>query len=155
AQHLPGPVRTFLRDGVRIGGVQIAGWWIVLGVLGIIALLWVRSLLRRMRSSMRRSKKRRKRTKRVEVDLSEDLASIGDAFTEESGERVFVKGLPARLRLVILSLGNRNPGGLSEEMADRVLDWIKPGFAHATAGDFPRVRVWPPFYSPGGFATNV
>ena len=38
-------------------------------------------------------------------------------------------------------------------MADRVLDWIKPGLAEVTGVDYPRVRVWPPQYSYDGFAT--
>ncbi len=66
-----------------------------------------------------------------------------------------VKRLPARLRLVILSLGTRHTGELTEDMADRVLDWIKPGLAAVASHESPAVRVWPPFYSAEGFATAV
>jgi hypothetical protein len=56
---------------------------------------------------------------------------------------------------VVLSSGTRNTGGLSEEMVDRVLDWIKPGLSEVTASDYPRVRLWPPYYSFNGFATSL
>jgi hypothetical protein len=148
-QHLPEPVKDWLKNG---------GWWIVLGGLGVIAILWARSLFSKLRRAGRKSKKKSKKkkvTKVKAVKLAEDLASIGDAYTDEGEQRVLVKGLPARLRLVVLSQGNKNPGGLREDMADRVLDWIKHGLAEATAQDYPRVRVWPPFYDAGGFATNL
>ena len=72
-------------------------------------------------------------------------------MTEESSRRLTINGLPARLRLVVLSLGSRHGDELQPEMVDRVLDWLKPGLAQVASNDFPRVRVWPPFYSAGGF----
>jgi len=116
-------------------------------------LLWLRLLVRKLGGAVRpRHKKKKRRKKSVAVDLREDLRGLGETYTEEGSQRLTVKGLPARLRLVILSLGTRNAGELSEEMVDRVLDWIKPGLAEVTASDYPRVRVWPPFYSRDGFA---
>src|SRR5262249_14719439 len=81
------------------------------------------------------------------------LRDLGEPLTEEGSQRLTVKGVPARLRLVILSQGARNAGELSAEMVERVLDWIKSGLAEVTAVDYPRVRVWPPFYSGDGFTT--
>jgi hypothetical protein len=52
-------------------------------------------------------------------------------------------------------MGTQGGGGLSEDMADRVLDWIKNGLAEVAAHDGPGVRVWPPFYSADGFATAL
>ena len=52
-------------------------------------------------------------------------------------------------------MGNRSGGDLSEEMADRVLDEIRPGLAEVTSYDNPGVRVWPAFYSSDGFATGL
>src|SRR5262249_34831950 len=83
------------------------------------------------------------------------LARLGEAYTEEGPRRPTVKGLPGRLRLVGLCQAARNTGELSEEMADRVLDWIKPGLAEVAACDYPRVCVWPPNYSAEGFAITV
>jgi hypothetical protein len=145
-RHLPEPVQHFLDRG---------GLWGVLAVLGFIALLWLRWLVRKLRGavSMPRRKKKKRRMKSVAINLKENLRQIGEGFTEPGPQQVTVKGVPARLRLVILSLGTRNAGELSEEMADRVLDWIKPGLAEVTATDYPRVRVWPPYLSADGFAT--
>lgn len=147
-RYLPEPVRNWLDGG---------GWWVVFGIAGVVALLWLRSILRqfvRVLSKPRRKRKQRV-SKKVAVNLKENLRFIGDASTEEGSQRLIVNGLPARLRLVILSLGARNAGELSPEMSDRVLDWIKPGLAEVCAEDYPRVRVWPPFYSAGGFETAV
>jgi hypothetical protein len=147
-KHLPEPVMTFLDKG---------GWWGVLGVLAVLALLWLRWLVRKLGGAIRprRKKKKKRRTKSVTVNLKENLQKIGHAYTEEGPRQITVRGLPARLRLVVLSSGTRNMGGLSEEMVDRVLDWIKPGLSEVTAGDYPRVRPWPPFYSFNGFATAL
>jgi hypothetical protein len=144
-KHLPEPVQNFLDKG---------GWWAILGVLGVLVLLWLRLLVRKLGGALGpRHKKKKRRKKSVAVDLKEDLGSLGETYTERGPQQLTVKGLTARLRLVILSLGARNAGELSPEMVDRVLDWIKPGLAEVTGGDFPRVRVWPPFYSRDGFAT--
>src|SRR5262249_39674854 len=52
-KHLPEPVQNFL-DG--------NGWWWVLGALGLVALLWLRSIVRRMigaRPKPRKGKKKK------------------------------------------------------------------------------------------------
>lgn len=147
-RHLPGPVLAFLDGG---------GWWGVLGVGAVLALLWLRWLVRKLGGAVSRPrhKKKKRRTKSVPLKLKESLRQIGEAYTEEGPQQITVRGLPARLRLVVLSSGTRKTGNLTEEMLDRVLDWIKPGLAEATASDYPRVRLWPPFYSFDGFATAL
>jgi hypothetical protein len=144
-ERLPEPVQQFLDKG---------GWWVVFGAAAVILLIWLRAILRRLAGALRpRRKKRRPKSKKVAVNLKEKLKDIGEAYTEEGPRQITVKGLPARLRLVILSRGSRTAGELSAEMVDRVLDWIKPGLAEVTSGDYPRVKVWPLFYSHSGFAT--
>jgi hypothetical protein len=148
-KHLPEPVRTFLDGG---------GWWVVLGVAGLIALLWLRSLVRKLTRPQKRSKHRKRKMVRKKTSgpkLKEDLAWIGSGYAEEGAQRLTIKRLPARLRLVILSLGTRHTGELTEDMADRVLDWMKPGLAAVVSHEPPAVRVWPPFYSAEGFATAL
>jgi hypothetical protein len=148
-KHLPQPVQDFLEGG---------GWWVVLGVLGILALLWIRALVRKLRGVVRPLKRKKgKRRRRVPspAPLRENLKLIGAGFTDVGPSRLVVKGLPARLRLVVMSMGTQGGGELSEDMADRVLDWIKDGLAEIAANDGPGVRVWPPFYSADGFATAL
>jgi hypothetical protein len=149
------PVTKRLPESVQ-GLLDQGGWWVLFGALALIILLWLRWLLRRLVGALsrpRRKKKKKRRTKTVTVSLKEDLRQVGEAYTEEGPRRLTVKGVPARLRLVVLALGARNTGELNQGMVDRVLDWIKPGLADVTSGDYPRVRVWPPFYSLEGFAT--
>src|SRR5262249_39640907 len=73
--HLPEPVRNFLDRG---------GWWVVLGGCAFLALLWLRSLLRRLRGAIRKPKKRKKKGRRAgaaPVPLKEDLKWIGEGYT--------------------------------------------------------------------------
>jgi hypothetical protein len=145
-KHLPQPVQNFLDRG---------GWWGVFAVLGILVLLWLRLILRKLRGAVSgpRRRKKKRRMKSVTINLKENLSRLGEGYNDPGPKQVTIKGMPGRLRLVILSLGTRNAGELSEEMADRVLDWIKPGLAEATAVDYPRIRLWPPFFSADGFTT--
>jgi hypothetical protein len=145
-KHLPEPVQQFLERG---------GWWAIFGVLFLIILLWLWSILKRLAGALSHPRRRRKKKvpKKLAGSLRESLKRIGEAYTEEGPRQVTVKGMPARLRLVVLSPGGNSAGQLTPAMVDRVLDWIKPGLAEVTTGDFPRIKVWPPFYSLDGFAT--
>jgi hypothetical protein len=149
-KHLPEPVQNFLNDQ--------GGWWWILGGVAVLALLWLRSIIRKLSGSRRPAKKKKgkkKKGKAAPVIRREELALIGEGFTETGPRRILVKGVPAKLRLVVLSMGTKGGGGLNEDMADRVLDWIKEGLAQVASYDTPGVRVWPPFYSADGFATAL
>jgi hypothetical protein len=147
-RHLPQPVQRFLDEG---------GWWWVLGICAVLALLWLRALLGKLRKASRLFRRKRK-TKRARVPSAlgrEDLHLLGAGFTDEGPHRLVIKGIPARLRLVVLSPGTQGGGELSEDMADRVLDWIKRGLAEVASHDDPGIRIWPPFPSAAGFAKAV
>jgi hypothetical protein len=136
------------------------GWWLVIGAVVLVALLWLRGLWRRLSQALRRRRRKKARPRKiVPQNLREDLTVLGEGFTEEGPQQVTVKGLPARLRLAVLAAGSRDLGALDEEAADRVLDWISPGLAEAAAHDYPAVRLWPPSYTEEGFqhtfAANV
>jgi hypothetical protein len=145
-RHLPEPAQNFLAKG---------GWWVVIGSTGLIALLWLRSILRRLGGGFRKPKTRPHRRKGAPSIPKERLALITAGFTDRGPQQLMVKGLPARLRLVILSPATRDASDIGEEMADRILDWIKPGLAEVASYDQPGVRVWPPFYSADGFAVAL
>jgi hypothetical protein len=146
-KHLPQPVQDFLDKN---------GWWWVLGGGALVVLLWVRSLVRKLTGTGHKpKKKKRKKQKGFPVRLREDLKWLGEGFSAAGPQQLLVKGLPARLRLVVLSMGNKSGGELSEEMADRVLDEIMPGLAEVTSYDSPGVRVWPAYLSSDGFALAV
>lgn len=146
-KHLPAGVQDWLEDG---------GWFWTLGVLLILALFWIRRLVRRVNKSIQRMRKRKKKPrKKVSVNLTEDLKSLETSYTEPGDERITVKGMPCRLRLVIMSSAGKGGEELSEEMADWLLDFIKPGLSALVASDYPRVRLWAPTYSTDAFASLV
>jgi hypothetical protein len=149
-KHLPQSVQDSLDKG--------NGWWWVLGVSGLFAVLWVRSIVQRLTGVAHKpkgKKRKKRRAKGSPPKLREELKWVGEGFSQGGPQRLVVKGLPARLRLVVLSMGNKSGGDLSEEMADRVLDEIKPDLAEITSYDNPAVRVWPAFYNSEGFATGL
>jgi hypothetical protein len=131
------------------------GWLGLFAFIALLLLVWVWVTLRRLvRLFTRRGKKKKQpRTKAGDGSLKVNLTRLGDAYTDEGPRQVTVKGMPARLRLVVLSRGSRTAGDLTPHMADRVLDWIKPGLADVTTGDYPRICAWPLFYGYAGFAT--
>ncbi len=148
-RHLPQGIQEFLAEG---------GWWLVIGALGVLALIWALALLNRMMRTFfkprkRKKKKKKPRTRYLEADLSENLGELGDVYTEEGDQMVTIKGLPARTRLVLLAAGSRDVTELTPEMADRLLDLMRPGLAAIVAHDSPRIALWPPQYSSEAFPT--
>jgi hypothetical protein len=148
------PVTRYLPEGAR-HFLDAGGWWFLLGAVGFLALVWFLNLWRRLVKVLFRPRRRKKkrRTKTVSADLGEDLAPLLQVWTEEGPERLTVKGLSARARLVVLAAGSRDADLLEPEMADRLLDLMRPGLSAVVAHDTPRVVLWPPQYSGGGFST--
>jgi hypothetical protein len=144
-RRLPGPIRQFLDAG---------GWWLIVLVLGVVALFWVRSLVERLRVAISRPRPPRARWWHINPVrvLHEDLAPLAVTYTEPGPRVLSVYGQPARLRLVVMAPAERGVGELDESMADRLLDCIEPGLGEVAAADYPRVRIWPRQAGPGGFA---
>jgi hypothetical protein len=143
-RYLPTWARQFLDGG---------GWWLVLGGAAVIVLLWLRGILRSLARLFARPHRKKKKRRRVKhgLDLREDLTLLAQAATEEPPRRLTVKGVRARLRLVVLASATRDGEAPHEDAVDHLLDWIKPGLAAVCSYDYPRVRVWPAFYSEDGF----
>lgn len=135
-QHLPPAVQEFLDDG---------GWWLLLLALVVAVGFWLRALWRRLRRAM--SHKSRQRRKRHAQDkdsrLVIDLDLVGDAFTDPGPQQLTVRGQPGRLRLVILAPSPSYVGELLPEMAESLLDWLRPGLGEILDADKPRQVVWP------------
>jgi hypothetical protein len=139
--RLPKPCVDFLNAG---------GWWLIFLVMGLITVFYVTSLYRRVRRvGFRSRKRRRKRT--LHSPMDEDLSSLAVSFTDPSERVVTVKGLAARLRLVVMAPAGKDVGELHEGMLESLLDWIKPGLGQIAASDQPRTRIWPMQYSATGF----
>jgi hypothetical protein len=141
-QLLPEGVRRVLDGG---------GWLVILVLAALLALFWTRRALQAVRKFFRRRRRKKKRPTYVSVDLHEDLNGLETVYNEEGDSRVLVKGVPARVRLVVLSQGVKGGQRMTEEMTDTLLDWVCPGLGDAAGADYPRVRLWPLYPSPGGF----
>jgi hypothetical protein len=139
-KYLPEPAQQFLKEG---------GWWLVLAALALLVVLWLRSTARRLRRALRHPKKRpRKVVHQKPIDLNE----ITEGYTEPGPHQVTVKGLPARLRLVVVAPAGKDVTDLDPHIAGPLLEWVKPGLEEVMQADGPRVRVWAPQYSDEGFA---
>jgi hypothetical protein len=139
-KYLPEPAQQFLKEG---------GWWLVLAALALLVVLWLRSTGRRLRRALRHPKKRRhKPHPQKPIDLNE----ITEGYTEPGPHQVTVKGLPARLRLVVVAPAGKDVTDLDTQIVGPLLEWVKPGLEEVMQADGPRVRVWAPQYSDEGFA---
>ncbi len=130
--YLPVVVQQFLDEG---------GWALVLLALAIVAFYWLRSLYRRLRRLL--FGKRRKKRKPKESPLAIELRFVGDALTELGPVQAVVRDRAVRLRLVVMAPGVSYVGALLPEMAEGLLDYVKPGLADLLEYDTPRVVVWP------------
>ncbi len=130
--HLPVIVQVFLDDG---------GWWLVILALAVVAWFWARGLYRRVKRILFSKKKRRKKVKDSPMRVL--LREVGDALTEEGPVQATVREMPVRLRVVVVAPGVTYLGELLPEMAESLLDYVKPGLADVLESDVPRVVVWP------------
>jgi hypothetical protein len=137
--RLPGEMRDFLDGG---------GWWIVFGVVGLVAvlLLWalvdrtLRALFRRRSISLEESDR----------EFYEDLAQYPPPLPPPDPRRLTLYHLPVRLRLVVLApVGTE--ANIDPNTVDQLLDSVVPGVGAMAVRDHARVRIWPPQPSQQGF----
>jgi len=114
-----------------------------------VAFFWMRSLYRRLRRAL--FGKRRKKPRKKVSDLAIELRFVGEALTELGPVQAVVRDRAVRLRLVVMAPGVSYIGELLPEMAEGLLDYVKPGLADLLEYDTPRVVVWPRQASEGHF----
>lgn len=113
------------------------------GVLGLaILLLLARSFLRGGR--------------KVEVakkaaSLREILGEYPDAPPYKDGLRLWVDGIPTRLRLVVLVPMGTEREPIDVDQVPDLLNFAIRGMSECVKNDKPRIRVWPPQLSVAGF----
>ncbi len=132
--YLPPVVQEFLDDG---------GWGLVLVVLSVVAAIWGWRLIRRVRRALFRSKRRRGKKLQPIHALREELRFIDDAATDPGEMQAVVRNRPVRLRLVVMAPAVSYVGELLPEMAENLLDFVRPGLGDVVLADVPRVKVWP------------
>jgi hypothetical protein len=92
--------------------------------------------------------RRRKVKPPAESGLVEDLAALPPPPKGPPAQVLRVRGLPVRLRLVVVA-----PAGKAEiGKIDTVLQQVYRGLGEVELADRPRLRVWPPQLSKAGFA---
>ena len=131
--HLPLVVQEFLDDG---------GWWLVVLALAVTGWFWVRGLYRRLNRALF-GKRRRKKTARKSPAQGIELRYVGEALTELGPVQALVRDRAVRLRLVIMAPAVSYIGDLLPEMAEGLLDYVKPGLGDVVEYDTPRIVVWP------------
>jgi hypothetical protein len=66
-------------------------------------------------------------------------------------DRVTVKGIPARIYLIIMAKAGGSGPDLSESQSEAILDYVLSGLGEVSSRDYPRIKIWEPQYSPEGF----
>jgi hypothetical protein len=125
-KHLPHPAQSFLNAG---------GWILVLVGAGGFVLFWPK--IRRHRKEALRPRSKRKHFEHIK------LAMIGDSVTALGPRQATVHGVPARLRVLVMTPAARITGkaAVPAPLAT-FLDSIRPELSAITAADFPHVEVW-------------
>jgi hypothetical protein len=82
--------------------------------------------------------------------LEEDLSAYPPPPGKPGARRLTVRGVPARLRLVVLAPLGRG-SVIDPDQAELLLDDILFGLGEVAAQDKPAVRVWPAQLSAHGF----
>jgi hypothetical protein len=134
-EALPPALRELLEQG---------GWWVLLGVAGLLALGLVLLLAQPFW-------RRRPELAAEADDLRENLAAYPPLPPSTGDRRLTIEGVPVRLRLVVLA-----PAGTGSHVEAaqvvQLLDQVRPGLGAFVVSDHPQVRVWPRQWSTQGFA---
>lgn len=80
------------------------------------------------------------------MDLAWHMGDLGDVVHPVEGVQLTVKGMPARLRAVVLSSGTKETQPITDRSIDGILDFIQEGMSKTLLQDQPLVRIWEPAY---------
>jgi hypothetical protein len=141
-------IEEHLRPVIDLLPEQFRAYWLVtFGVAALVILLplaWYKRRLLRALISLPR------RLVRVEPKLDEDLAQVVPPPGLQGGRRLFIEGVPARLRLaVVASLGKGVT--IAETAIGELLDQVRWGLGAVARQDQAAIRVWPLQLSAHGF----
>ena len=135
-QHFPIFINNFLDNQ--------GGWLIIIGSTVTICFLWLKRTVKRFRKVTK--KKRRKASDTWNTDLAWHMGDLGDVVHPVEGVQLTVKGMPARLRAVVLSSGTKETQPITDRSIDGILDFIQEGMSKTLIQDQPLVRIWEPAY---------
>ncbi len=141
-------IQEFLKPAIDLLPEQLQDYW--LGLIGLAALVILLPLAWYKRHQIRRFIGLAPRPIKEPPKLDEDLAAFLPPSGLPGGRRVFIEGVPARLRVVVVaSLGKGEP--IPESAAYDYLDQIRWGLGAIARQDQAVVRSWPEQISQHGF----
>jgi len=127
--------------GLEIRELLIAGGAVLLGLM--IVVLFLKSLLGGGR--------KRGKVKKA-AELREFLDEYPPTPPPGRGSRLWVDGVPARLRLVVVVPTGMQQEPITADDVPELLNAVLRGLGGCVAADKPRIRVGPPQLSVAGFA---
>ena len=135
----------------EVGDILKGGGWIgVLAVIGLLLLLVLWMIFRKMFSGGESNKKKK------DASLFLPLVSLPAPQTQKAERRirkVFVEGAMGRLRLVVMAPAGRAIE-IEEDEVYGMLEKVLPGLGRVAAEEQPVIRIWPLQLSYEGFANT-
>ena len=141
-------IETYLRPVIDLLPKQLQEYWLV--VFGTVALVILLPLAWYKRRLLRSLIKLPRRPVRETPKLEEDLGQLVPSPELPVPRRLFIEGVPARLRLAVVA----SPGKaatITEAHVGDVLDQVRWGLGTVARQDHAVTRVWPLQLSAKGF----
>ena len=124
--------------------VQGAGWYAILGLGGLVLLLILWMLVRKLRF-----KGDKPSTK--QANLEEELSEYPPLKPSTGDRQLRAEGVPVRMRLVVVAPAGKDADVQADDV-EEMLERVLPGLGEIYRGDKPRIKVWPRQLSYEGFA---
>jgi len=141
-------LEEFLRPVIDLLPESLQEYWLV--VLGAAALVVLLPLAWYKRRLLRALLRLPRRPVREEPQLDEDLANFVPPPGLPGPRRLFIVGVPARLRLVVVAPPGKGTT-IAETAIGEVLDQVRWGLEAIARQDQAAFRVWPGQLSARGF----
>src|SRR5262245_44693339 len=133
-------IESFLKPAINLLPKPLQEYWLV--VLGTVALLILLPLAWYKRRLLRSLIQLPRRPARPGPKLEEDLTQLAPSPGLPPPRRLFIEGVPARLRLAVVA----SPGKamtITEAAAGDLLDQARWGLQAIARQDQAVIRVWP------------
>jgi hypothetical protein len=141
-------IEEFLQPAIDLLPEQLREYWLVL--LGTVALIIVLPLAWYKRRLLRALLRLPQRPVREEPKLDENLAQFAPPQGLPAARRLFIEGVPARLRLVVAASPGKG-ATINETAIGELLDKVRWGLGAMARQDQAEFRVWPVQLSANGF----
>ncbi len=141
-------IEEYLKPVIDLLPEQLQEFWLVLfGLAALILLLplaWYKRRLLRALIGLPR------RPVREEPQLDEDLAQFASPPSLPGLRRLFIEGVPARLRLAVVASPGKG-AAIEQTAIEELLDQVRWGLGAMARQDQAALRVWPLQLSAHGF----